>query len=65
VPSVRRQRRWPDAATQRGSDRDAPRLYSRRPARQPWGVLLPLLLLVFFGGAVLYSAAGGTSSPGR
>jgi penicillin-binding protein 2 len=33
--------------------------------RQPWGVLLPLLLLVFFGGAVLYSAAGGTSSPGR
>lgn len=28
-------------------------------ARQPWGVLIPLMALVGFGAAVLYSAAGG------
>ncbi len=28
-------------------------------ARQPWAMLVPLLLLVAFGGAVLFSAAGG------
>ncbi len=28
-------------------------------ARQPWGVLLPLIALVAFGSAVLYSAASG------
>ncbi|WP_333838912.1 rod shape-determining protein RodA [Novosphingobium sp.] len=32
-------------------------------SRQPWGVLVPLLLLVNFGGAVLYSAAGGHFQP--
>ena len=32
-------------------------------ARQPWGVILPLLALVLFGGAVLYSAAGGHLMP--
>ena len=32
-------------------------------ARQPWGVLLPLMLLTTFGGAVLYSAAGGHFQP--
>ena len=32
-------------------------------ARQPWGVILPLLLLVSFGSAVLYSAAGGHFQP--
>jgi len=32
-------------------------------SRQPWGVLLPLLMLVCFGGAVLYSAAGGHFQP--
>lgn len=32
-------------------------------ARQPWGVILPLAALVLFGGAVLYSAAGGHFQP--
>jgi rod shape determining protein RodA len=32
-------------------------------ARQPWQVILPLTALVFFGGAVLYSAAGGSLTP--
>jgi rod shape determining protein RodA len=31
--------------------------------RQPWGVILPLMALVTFGGAVLYSAAGGHFQP--
>ena len=32
-------------------------------ARQPWRVFLPLTALVLFGGAVLYSAAGGHLRP--
>ncbi|HSG34244.1 MAG TPA: rod shape-determining protein RodA [Sphingomonadaceae bacterium] len=32
-------------------------------ANQPWPVILPLTLLVGFGAAVLYSAAGGSMSP--
>lgn len=32
-------------------------------ARQPWGMLIPLFLLVGFGAAVLYSAAGGRMDP--
>ncbi|MEP3051319.1 MAG: rod shape-determining protein RodA [Erythrobacter sp.] len=32
-------------------------------ARQPWSMLIPLLLLVGFGAAVLYSAAGGSMQP--
>jgi rod shape determining protein RodA len=32
-------------------------------ARQPWRVILPLTALVFFGSAVLYSAAGGHIRP--
>ena len=32
-------------------------------ARQPWQVILPLTGLVLFGGAVLYSAAGGSPQP--
>ena len=32
-------------------------------ARQPWHVVLPLLGLVLFGSAVLYSAAGGSLAP--
>ncbi|MDY7097374.1 MAG: rod shape-determining protein RodA [Pseudomonadota bacterium] len=32
-------------------------------ARQPWGMLIPLFLLVAFGAAVLYSAAGGSMKP--
>lgn len=32
-------------------------------ARQPWAMLVPLLLLVMFGAAVLYSAAGGAMQP--
>ncbi|MEE4200661.1 rod shape-determining protein RodA [Erythrobacter sp.] len=32
-------------------------------ARQPWGMLIPLLLLVAFGAAVLFSAAGGSWDP--
>ena len=32
-------------------------------ARQPWIVILPLTALVCFGGAVLYSAAGGNFQP--
>lgn len=32
-------------------------------ARQPWQMLIPLFLLVLFGAAVLYSAAGGSMSP--
>lgn len=32
-------------------------------ARQPWGMLIPLFLLVTFGAAVLYSAAGGSMEP--
>ncbi|MDF8335446.1 rod shape-determining protein RodA [Novosphingobium cyanobacteriorum] len=32
-------------------------------ARQPWQVIIPLTLLVVFGGAVLYSAAGGHFQP--
>lgn len=32
-------------------------------ARQPWGMLIPLFLLVAFGAAVLYSAAGGSWDP--
>ncbi|GGD47386.1 rod shape-determining protein RodA [Croceicoccus pelagius] len=31
--------------------------------RQPWSVIIPLLLLVCFGAAVLYSAAGGHWMP--
>ena len=32
-------------------------------ARQPWQMLIPLFLLVAFGAAVLYSAAGGSMQP--
>jgi rod shape determining protein RodA len=32
-------------------------------ARQPWRVILPLVALVLFGSAVLYSAAGGHLQP--
>jgi rod shape determining protein RodA len=32
-------------------------------ARQPWRVIIPLTLLVTFGAAVLYSAAGGNLQP--
>lgn len=32
-------------------------------ARQPWEMLIPLLMLVLFGAAVLYSAAGGAIQP--
>ena len=32
-------------------------------ARQPWKMLIPLFLLVLFGAAVLYSAAGGSMQP--
>jgi len=32
-------------------------------ARQPWKMLIPLFLLVLFGAAVLYSAAGGSMTP--
>ncbi|MEL6877856.1 MAG: rod shape-determining protein RodA [Pseudomonadota bacterium] len=32
-------------------------------ARQPWGMLIPLFLLVAFGAAVLHSAAGGSMQP--
>ncbi|MEP3421196.1 MAG: rod shape-determining protein RodA [Erythrobacter sp.] len=32
-------------------------------ARQPWSMLIPLFLLVAFGAAVLYSAAGGSMTP--
>ncbi|MEO0032342.1 MAG: rod shape-determining protein RodA [Pseudomonadota bacterium] len=32
-------------------------------ARQPWRVIVPLTMLVVFGGAVLYSAAGGHFQP--
>jgi len=32
-------------------------------ARQPWQVIVPLGMLVVFGGAVLYSAAGGHFQP--
>lgn len=32
-------------------------------ARQPWQMLIPLILLVAFGAAVLYSAAGGSMQP--
>jgi len=32
-------------------------------ARQPWSMLIPLYLLVAFGAAVLYSAAGGSMDP--
>ncbi len=32
-------------------------------ARQPWNMLIPLFLLVAFGAAVLYSAAGGSFQP--
>ena len=32
-------------------------------ARQPWALLVPLILLVSFGAAVLYSAAGGAMQP--
>jgi len=32
-------------------------------ARQPWAMLVPLFLLVAFGAAVLYSAAGGAMEP--
>ncbi len=32
-------------------------------ARQPWGVIAPLLALVLLGTAVLYSAAGGSWQP--
>lgn len=32
-------------------------------ARQPWQVIIPLTLLTLFGGAVLYSAAGGRLTP--
>ena len=32
-------------------------------ARQPWGMLIPLFVLVAFGAAVLFSAAGGSMQP--
>lgn len=32
-------------------------------ARQPWRMLIPLFMLVTFGAAVLYSAAGGSMDP--
>lgn len=32
-------------------------------ARQPWGMLLPLIALAFFGALVLYSAGGGSWQP--
>ncbi len=32
-------------------------------ARQPWGVIVPLFLLVGFGATVLYTAAGGNLQP--
>jgi rod shape determining protein RodA len=32
-------------------------------ARQPWQMLIPLFVLVSFGAAVLYSAAGGSMQP--
>lgn len=32
-------------------------------ARQPWQMLIPLFMLVNFGAAVLYSAAGGSMEP--
>lgn len=32
-------------------------------ARQPWAMLLPLIVLVAFGAAVLYSAGGGAMQP--
>ena len=32
-------------------------------ARQPWEMLIPLLLLTCFGGLVLYSAGGGAMQP--
>jgi len=32
-------------------------------ARQPWSMLIPLFLLVAFGAAVLFSAAGGSMTP--
>ena len=32
-------------------------------ARQPWEMLIPLLLLTSFGGLVLYSAGGGAMEP--
>ena len=32
-------------------------------ARQPWQMLIPLFMLVAFGAAVLYSAAGGSMQP--
>lgn len=32
-------------------------------ARQPWAVLIPLFLLIAFGAAVLFSAAGGNFQP--
>lgn len=32
-------------------------------ARQPWEMLIPLFMLVSFGAAVLYSAAGGSMDP--
>ncbi|MFU7528880.1 rod shape-determining protein RodA [Qipengyuania sp. ASV99] len=32
-------------------------------ARQPWVMLIPLFMLVLFGAAVLYSAAGGSMQP--
>lgn len=31
--------------------------------RQPWSMLIPLFMLVLFGAAVLYSAAGGSMQP--
>ena len=32
-------------------------------ARQPWEMLIPVLLLTLFGGMVLYSAGGGSMEP--
>ncbi|MDT0576607.1 rod shape-determining protein RodA [Croceicoccus sp. F390] len=32
-------------------------------AREPWGIILPLIVLVLFGASVLYSAAGGRLQP--
>ena len=32
-------------------------------ARQPWRMLIPLFMLVAFGAAVLFSAAGGSMDP--
>lgn len=39
------------------------KILPRIVSQQPWGVIIPLILLVCFGAAVLYSAAGGNLMP--